>query len=87
MASTPGMYGGYDPAGAAGGMPGMGMMGPGGMGPMPPTAFIPTQHDFANVAHALWAILLAASGGVLASWLYSTRPKAADAEAVAGRIQ
>ena len=100
------MYGGYDASGAgggdsgygaaSGGMPGTGMMGPGGMGPggmgsMASTPFIPAQHDFTNVAHALWAILLAACGGALASWLYTTRPKtinaASDAAAVAASVQ
>lgn len=89
MGSSAGMYGGYDSGmgsadggyGSAsmgsGGMTGMaaGMMAGPGMATTAPTPFIPLQHDFTNVAHALWAILLAACGGALASWLYATRPK------------
>jgi hypothetical protein len=100
MGGTAAMYGGYDASGAgggdsgygtaSGGMPGTGMMGPGGMGPlgpMTPTPFIPVQHDFTNVAHALWTIVLAACGGALASWLYTTRSKTSDAAEVAGSVQ
>jgi hypothetical protein len=46
---------------------GMGMPAP--LGPPPG----PAQHEFANVAHALWTILLAMLGGCLASWLYATK--------------
>lgn len=82
---------GYDPGmGSADGGYGSASMGPGsmsGMGgmmagpgipPAAPAPFVPLQHDFTNVAHALWAILLAACGGVLASWLYATRPNKDD---------
>jgi hypothetical protein len=50
-----------------------------GMGPMslavptgPPPG--PNESDFVNVAHALWAMLLAAIGGCVASWLNQTGP-------------
>jgi hypothetical protein len=46
---------------------GMGMPAP----PGPPPG--PAEHQFANVAHALWTILLAMLGGCLASWLYATK--------------
>lgn len=74
--------------GMSGGMMGSGMGGPGmyggammsgggGLGgvPMAPPAPLPgpAQHEFANVAHSLWTILLAMLGGCLASWLYATK--------------
>jgi hypothetical protein len=65
-----GMYGsGMSPGGS--GYPGMG----GGMpAPAPPAVPPgPNEEDFANVAHALWAILLAMVGGCFASWLYATK--------------
>ena len=33
----------------------------------------PNEQDFANVAHALWTLLLALCGGQLAKWLYATQ--------------
>jgi hypothetical protein len=47
----------------------------------------PDEGSFANVAHALWTILLAAIGGCLARWLYATnqeRRPADDPTASAG---
>lgn len=41
-----------------------------------PSASVPTgpsQDDFINVAHALWAILIALCGGYFTCWLYATR--------------
>jgi hypothetical protein len=35
----------------------------------------PYHDDFVNVAHAFWAILLAALGGWLTCWIYATRPR------------
>lgn len=32
----------------------------------------PDEQSFANVAHSLWALLLAVLGGTVARWLYST---------------
>jgi hypothetical protein len=34
----------------------------------------PYHDDFVNVAHAFWAILLAAIGGWFTRWIYATRP-------------
>jgi hypothetical protein len=72
--------------GMSGGMMGSGMGGLGpmtgyGSGMMPGSGSMPlltappgpAQHEFANVAHSLWAILLATLGGCLASWLYATK--------------
>jgi len=39
-----------------------------------PTFAGPTQDEFVNVAHALWALILAACGGWFAQWLYVVRP-------------
>jgi hypothetical protein len=67
----PTMYGsgGMMPGGSgyAGMGSGMGMPLP--VGPLPG----PAEHQFANVAHSLWTILLAMVGGCLASWLYATK--------------
>ena len=41
-----------------------------------PTSAVPTQDDFLNVAHGLWALVLAACGGWFARWLYVTGPVA-----------
>ena len=66
------------PMGSGMGMPGMGMAGPMGPGGGPTVAIPaftgPSQGDFINVAHSLWALLLAACGGWLARWLYATGP-------------
>jgi hypothetical protein len=80
-------YAASNMSGFGGGGPGgypMGMGMPGGMGPvggMPgssgkPAFDGPSQGDFVNVAHSLWALLLAACGGWLARWLYATGPGA-----------
>ena len=78
-------YGGMSGFGGGGpGGPTMGMGMPGGMGPMggmpggggAPAFDGPSQGDFVNVAHSLWALLLAACGGWLARWLYATGPGA-----------
>ena len=66
--SSIGMPGGMAPM--SGGMPGM----PGGGGP--PAFTGPSQHDFINVSHSLWTLLLAACGGWLARWIYATGPAA-----------
>ena len=75
-----------DPFGGAPMSMGMGM--PVGMGPMsgsmagmpggggPPAFTGPSQHDFINVSHSLWTLLLAACGGWLARWIYATGPAA-----------
>ena len=58
-----------------GGGSGFGPMG--GMGGAVQPAFTgPSHGDFVNVAHSLWALLLAACGGWLARWLYATGPAA-----------
>lgn len=42
----------------------------------PTPAFAPpTKKDFTNVAHGIWAILLAAIGGQLARLIYRTQPR------------
>lgn len=72
-------FGGGGPRG-----PPMGMRMPGAMGPMGgmpggggrPAFDGPLQGDFVNVAHSLWALVLAACGGWLARWLYATGPVA-----------
>jgi hypothetical protein len=76
--------------GFSGGMPmytGSGM-GPGGMsmgsgmgGVVPPPG--PGESDFVNVAHALWALLLACVGGCIAHWLYTTGPGRTEQPAAA----
>lgn len=83
--TTGGMSGFSSMSGFDGGGPtmGMGKM-PSGMGPMggmpggggAPAFDGPAQGDFVNVAHSLWALLLAACGGWLARWLYATGPGA-----------
>ena len=75
-----GMEGGY---GMSGGMLGGGMpMGPGmaSAGPPPPPLPPPgpNEGDFVNVAHSLWTLLLAALGGCLGYWLYTTGLGQAD---------
>lgn len=64
MGRSDGSYGGPPggyPTSPGGPMPGMmGSMGMGVMGPAVPTVFTPAQHDFTNVAQALWTLLLAA---------------------------
>jgi hypothetical protein len=52
-----------------------------------PTSAAPTLDDFLNVAHGLWALVLAACGGWFARWLYVTGPVArrdADSEKQGG---
>lgn len=71
MGSGGGMYGG---SGGMGMMPGAGGGYVGTMVPPGPPPG-PNEGDFANVAHSLWTILLAAIGGCLAHWLYVTRPE------------
>jgi len=71
--SGEGGYGSSMPggAGSVGAPPGYG-----GMGPMPTAAFTPPSKDhFANVAHGVWALLLAACGGWLARLIYVTQPR------------
>ena len=68
-----GGYGGMG-SGAMGPVGGSGM-GMSGMVSAQPPAPGPNETDFANVAHALWTVLLAACGGWLAHWLYSTGRK------------
>ena len=46
-----------------------------------PTSAVPTLDDFLNVAHGLWALVLAACGGWFARWLYVTGPVAKRAAA------
>jgi hypothetical protein len=41
-------------------------------------AAAPQFDDFDNVAHAFWAILLAALGGWFTRWIYATRPGQRD---------
>jgi hypothetical protein len=41
--------------------------------PQPAGTSPPSQDDFINVAHALWAILIALCGGYFTCWLYATR--------------
>ena len=70
------MSGGYGASmpGAAGPM--AGTSGYGGMGPTPPPTFSPPSPEhFANVAHALWALVLAFGGGWLARLIYATQPR------------
>jgi hypothetical protein len=57
-----------------------GLSGPVAM-PGPPPG--PSESDFVNVAHALWALLFAAIGGALAGWLYATGPGKSDKPATA----
>ncbi len=74
-----GMSGGMMGSGMGGlgpmtGYGGGGMMsGGGGLGGVPMAPPGPAQHEFANVAHSFWTILLAMLGGCLASWLYATK--------------
>jgi energy-coupling factor transporter transmembrane protein EcfT len=51
----------------------------GSMGQRPPYPG-PDEGSFANVAHALWTILLAAIGGCLARWLYTTNQERRPAD-------
>jgi hypothetical protein len=60
-AATTGSFGG-----------GLGMGGFGGTPVATPRG--PAQHDFVNVAHAFWTLLLATCGGWFARWLYLTGP-------------
>jgi hypothetical protein len=41
--------------------------------PGPPGNTNPSRSDFVNVAHALWALLLAIVGGWFTRWVYATR--------------
>jgi hypothetical protein len=78
-------YAGSGMMGGPGGMSGMsGGMPPGGMmgtGTMMVAAPGPSQQDFTNVAHSLWALLLATCGGWLATWLFATRERSRPATA------
>lgn len=62
----------YGGGGFGGGGGGFGAGG-GFVTPPPPAFTGPPQHEFVNVAHALWTLLLAACGGCFAQWLYLTR--------------
>jgi hypothetical protein len=65
-------YGGMMPgSGAVGSPQGYATMTPGPA----PTFIPPSKTDFANVAHGIWAILLAACGGWLARLIYVTQPR------------
>jgi hypothetical protein len=81
------MPGGYMPGGDMGGG-GYGSMMPAGSGyggtppaTAPPFVAPPSKTDFANVAHGIWAILLAVCGGWLARLIYITQPRHAAAPA------
>ena len=50
-----------------------------GDGPAPAFVAPPSKTDFANVAHGIWAILLAACGGWLARLIYVTQPRSSAA--------
>jgi len=67
-------------------------MGPGGMAtgsgmggvvPLPGPPPGPGESDFVNVAHALWTLLLAGTGGCIAYWLYTTGPARTERPAAA----
>ncbi len=66
--------------GTGSGYPGL-MAGSGGAVPAPAPAIVapPSKTDFANVAHGIWAILLAACGGWLARLIYVTQPRSPGA--------
>jgi hypothetical protein len=81
------MPGGYMPGGDMG-SGGYGSMMPAGSGyggapsaPAPPFVAPPSKTDFVNVAHGIWAILLAVCGGWLARLIYITQPRHAAAPA------
>lgn len=76
MNSGSGMSGYGGMSGMSGGMPAGSMMGTGTMIVAAPG---PSQQDFTNVAHSLWALLLATCGGWLATWLFATREKSRPA--------
>jgi hypothetical protein len=72
--SGEGAYGSSMPgvAGSPGAPPGYG----GPIGQPPPPAYKPPSKDhFTNVAHGVWALLLAACGGWLARLIYVTQPR------------
>jgi len=72
--SGEGGYGSSMPGGAGslGAPPGYG----GTIGQPPPPAYWPPSKDhFTNVAHGVWALLLAACGGWLARLIYVTQPR------------
>jgi hypothetical protein len=68
------MYGSGYGSGMAGGsgMPGMAMSGGYPGQPVAPPPWKPDERDFVNVAHSLWAIVLATAGGWIALVIYST---------------
>ena len=68
----------------SGGMPGMSgsTMRPRPAAPLGPPPG-PNIVDFVNVAHSLWALLLAALGGLVAYWLYATGPGRTERPAAA----
>lgn len=84
QSSMGGMSGGMMGSGMGGMGPmtgyGSGMMPGSGTMPMPAPPPGPAQHEFANVAHSLWTILLAMLGGCLASWLYATKKESASVD-------
>jgi len=43
----------------------------------------PTERDFVNVAHTLWALVFAATGGCLAYWFHSTGPRHSEGQSPA----
>lgn len=73
----PAMSGGMP--GAGGGQPMGGIVGGGGMGLMGGSAGTisvsnyPSQNDFESVGDALWTLMIAVCGGILARYLYGTR--------------
>ena len=84
FASFPsGRYGGG--MGGMGGGFGSGGFGSMGGSPARPPAPGPNEGDFVNVAHALWTLLLAAFGGLLAQWLSSSR-KGNESRTTAGAL-
>ena len=64
-----------------GGSMGGELYGVGPNGPLPAPG--PNAGDFVNVAHSLWALLLAALGGCLAYWFYATGPGRTERPAAA----